>query len=352
METNNLTTFKAKVEKELEFFFDKEIKKALLISDYSRMAIELLKDYTLRGGKRIRAMLVYYGYKCFKEDDKNIKDIVKIAASIELVQSYLLIHDDFIDQDELRRGKATVHSHYRKTHKEFENASHFGASMAIIIGDIACSYANRIISESNLDDKTKTSIIKRLNYIIYEVCQGELLDIISNYKELTEDELFKISELKTASYTFKGPLQIGAMIAKAKPKEIEKLDRYSLLVGKAFQFHDDFLGIFGDEKITGKSAASDLKSGKITLLIKKALRKANEKDRKALKKILKDRKITNKELETVKKIIYNTGALDEIKEITKKMVSDAKKIILKSKFKKQGKEFLINLAEFTIGREK
>ena len=106
-----LDNYKKLVDKELNNFFNDKLAKAELIDSSSKEMIELLKEFTLRGGKRIRAALLYYGYRCFS--NKNLREIIKASMALELIQSYLLIHDDVIDNDNLRRNGPTLHVSYK-----------------------------------------------------------------------------------------------------------------------------------------------------------------------------------------------------------------------------------------------
>ncbi|MEM3811705.1 MAG: polyprenyl synthetase family protein, partial [Thermoplasmata archaeon] len=121
-----------KVEKVLSDFF--KIKKENCKNENIRDIIEKIEEYTLRGGKRIRPVLMIFGYKLY--GGKNTEEIIKASASLELVQSYLLIHDDIIDESLLRRGKPTIH---RIFEKEYDDKK-IGADLAIIAGDLADSY--------------------------------------------------------------------------------------------------------------------------------------------------------------------------------------------------------------------
>ena len=141
-----LLKYQRKIDSELKIFFDKKIKESFLISKEAVETVNLLKDYTLRKGKRLRALLVNLGY--FSANGKNRKGILKASLAIELIHNFLLIHDDIIDQDRLRRGQLSLHSLYQK---KFFNNQHTGISLAMISGDIISvwGYENLIGADIN-----------------------------------------------------------------------------------------------------------------------------------------------------------------------------------------------------------
>jgi geranylgeranyl diphosphate synthase type I len=352
MTIETLKSYKVKVDKELEKFFNEKIKKAKLISPSSVEMVKLLKEYNLRAGKRIRAAMVYYGYRCFS--NKNTGQILKVSMCIELVQSCLLIHDDIIDNSDIRRGSLALHKVYEKiSNKRYKNknAPHFGVSMAIIAGDILAAFANEILTKINIKEKYKSDAVRELNNVICTVIYGQVLDILSELEPVTKKDLSLIHRLKTASYTVEGPLHIGALLAGANKKQLQLLSNYGIPLGKAFQIQDDILGLFGDEKKTGKPADSDLKEGKKTLLILKALEKANKQQKEIIKKALGNKNLEKKQLEDVRKIVTETGSLEYSQKLARKLINQAKSVIQKSRFKKQGKSFLIRIADYMLERE-
>lgn len=353
--TVQLESYKKIIEKELGLFFDTKLEKAKYISPSSVEMIKLLRDYNLRGGKRVRAAMLYYGYRCFS--NKNLKEIIKASISIELIQSFLLIHDDIIDRSDLRRNSLTLHKSYEKLAKKIYPGSdhyHFGISMSLIAGDILAAFANEILTRLDIKEKNKINAIRRLNHVIHEVIYGQALDILSGLKpitKITKKDLEQIHYLKTASYTIEGPLHIGALLAGAKTSQLKILSQYAVPLGKAFQIHDDILGLFGDEKKLGKPVDSDLKEGKKTLLILKALEKADKHQRQTIEKALGNPKLTNSQLKHVQYIIKRTGSLEFSQRLAKNLIIKAKTIIKKSDFKPKGKDFLINIADYMLDRD-
>lgn len=345
-----LKIYKSKIETELKTFFSDKKNKAKKIDPLSAQMVELLETYTLNGGKRVRSALMYYSYRCFSS--KNINEIIKTSMALELLQSFFLIHDDIIDQDEKRRGMPSLHKTYRNIIKQKynnPNFKHIGDSLAIVAGDVCISYANEVLTKTKF--KNKNEAIKYMNNITHKVCYGQALDILSILRnDFTPQDAKKVNLLKTATYTVSGPLLLGAILANAKKTEITNLKNISLPLGEAFQIQDDIIGLFGDKKKIGKPIGSDIKEGKRTLLILKAIELTNNKDKKFLISKL-GTKITKSELTKIKNIVKKSGSLDYCKNKIKIMIHSSKLKIAKSKFKPEGKQFLLKLCDFLINRE-
>jgi len=347
-----LEDYKKIVEKELNLFFNDKLAKAELIDPASKEMIELLKEYTLRGGKRLRAALVYHSYRCFSK--KNLKEIIKASMAMELLQSYLLIHDDIMDNDDLRRNGPTLHISYKGiAEKDFKktDSKHFGISMAILAGDICCSFANEIIAELDIKERYKTAALKALNHTTHKVIYGQALDLLSELRKVDEKDIEKIHKLKTATYTIEAPLHIGALLAGAKEKHLQTLSSYAIPLGKAFQIQDDILGMFGNEEKLGKPIASDLKEGKKTLLILKAIDNADAVQKIAIINALGSKRLTDLQIKKIRKIIKDTGSLDFSKNLAKKLIQKSKQAVQNSNFKKPGKNFLLDIANYLENRE-
>lgn len=348
-----LDELKKRIDKELRIFFDKRILEVRHIDSSAKEMMELLKDFTLRGGKRVRAAMIYYGYKCFNKNKES--ELLKAAMCIELVNSSLLIHDDIIDCDSLRRGGLTLHKAYEKIHSKRYNgrkdAGHFGESMAIIAGDALACLANQLLVYSDFRKENKLRAIAKLNQAVHKVIYGQALDIISELKDnFNVKDILNIHHLKTASYTIEGPLHIGALLAGAGEKDLKVLSAYGIPLGKAFQIQDDILGMFGDEKELGKPVGSDIKEGKRTLLVLKAIEKGNLMQKAFIKRNLGNKHIGLQELREFRKIVEETGSLEYSQNLAKKLIEEAKSAVRNTKFRKEGKDFLLGIADYMLER--
>jgi len=345
--------YQAKINERLELFFDRKIEESSKISEYTREVVVNVKEYTLRGGKRLRPIFFIYGYKCLAED--NIDAIIEASISIELMQSYLLIHDDIMDEDELRRGKPTFHIVYKNicdTQFETENSLKFGENIAILAGDLLEAYGIDALANSQFKDEYIKKALRKYAGIVKNVGYGQILDIISEKEgSITEAEILMIHRLKTASYTIESPLQIGAILAGAGEEDLHILSNYGIPLGLAFQIQDDILGLFGSEEKIGKPVGSDIQEGKKTLLILHALAKCSEKERGIITSALGNEDVTMDEIDSIRAIVRKTGSLDYSKRLVREKIEEAIQAIERSNFRVEAKEFLVTIADFVGERD-
>jgi len=174
----------------------------------------------------------------------------------------------------------------------------------------------------------KEATLKKLISAVLYTGSGEFIELLLGIKPLekvTQKDIYKIYDYKTANYNFASPLTTGAALAGAKANQIKRLFSYALLLGRAFQIKDDIIGTFGEEKKTGKSNLTDIKEAKRTLLIWYAFNRADRKDRFIIKKIVEGRSIRSVDLLKIRKVIIETGALAYVKNQIKYLLSKAKK---------------------------
>ncbi len=349
-----LKLFKEQLDKELKVYLDNKVAEAAKISPFTKELSEHIADLTLRGGKRIRAALFYYSY--LAHGGKNKPEALKASMSMELSETYLLIHDDIMDNDSLRRGGMTINTSYRQIgenrYHDRINTRNFGNSIAMLAGNIANSWSNEIITDSKFKPPYVRDAINELNRVYVVEQYGQMLDFLSGVRDdLTKKDVIMIQQLKTVPYTFDGPMRIGAILAGANSKELARLSQYSVPLGTAFQIQDDILGMFGSEEKLGKPVISDLKEGKKTLLILEALNKAKGRERETILINLGNRKTTLNGLKDVRVIIEKTGSLVHSKRLAQKYVREAMESLDKMHLRKEGKDFLIGIAEYMIQRE-
>lgn len=335
----------------LEQYWDKEIDLDFGFNQNQKDLIkEILlhaKEHNLRKAKRIRAIFVYYAYLL---DNEPNEEIFKAMMAIELIHTALLIHDDMMDQDEVRRGLPTTHVHFSK-----DGDNHFGASMACCLEDAVMTLGYELFLKLNFEDKIIKEAMLKLLRGITQTAYGQTFDVhLEKVDEWTENDVITLHSSKTAIYTYENPLIIGGILGKLEKPVLDILSRYAMDGGVEFQLQDDILGIFGDEEKTGKSSNSDLIHGKRTLLILKTLELGTEKQKQDIKNIW-GKGIDDKELvEKAKKAIIDSGSLEYSKKLIKvyaeKSIETAKELY-KFNLKPEAIEFLIELSEYLANRE-
>lgn len=357
---NTLKNFVTRIDKELGSYFDREVNHTFGVSkkekDLSTHILKHIKEHNLRPAKRLRGSFVYYGYKLL--GGKGNKDILKVAMSIELIHTALLMHDDFMDQDDTRRGLPTTHEYYNNYHKSRKfrfSPSHYGESMAVTVGDVALLLGYEIIGLSNFKENLKTHALNRTLRGIVNTAFGQAFDItLEGVGKATEKDIADLHLAKTAIYTYENPLHIGAILAGANKHDLDLISEYAIPGGIAFQLQDDILGLFGNPVKTGKPAHSDLRQGKMTLLITKALEMGNAEQQKKIKEIWGKRELNERDANEIRKIVTFTGSLDYSRKVSVKWAKKAQKAIPKMYMRgwnENAVEYLDGIAQYMVERE-
>lgn len=348
-----LAKFQKKINKKIEKFLDKKISEVESVSQDAPIILTNLKNYLLRPAKRIRPAFFYFTYRAFGGKPNNA--VWDIALAIEFLHNFLLIHDDIIDRDELRRNESTIHYFYQKLgEKKFKvrDAVHFGNSQAICIGDIVFGFVFGALGDAKISSSLKIAILKKIDQIILQTGLGEMADVTIQAKDKARvEDVLNILEYKTARYTFAGPMHLGALLAGASPKYFKKIYDYTIPLGIAFQIRDDILGLFGNQSETGKPVGRDVAEGKKTLLIVKAFQRANNTERKAIKAALGNPNISLSEINRVRQIVQSTDSLRYCEKFSKKLAQKAKISLRKFPFNRFWQQIFSDLANYIIKRD-
>ena len=218
---------------------------------------DAVQTLATRGGKRVRAVLLRATY----EACGGASTVATALIAIELLQTYLLIHDDWMDDDDVRRGGPSVHAMLR----ERFGSSRDGDVAGVLAGDYAAALALEALSETPVAAERVTEAVREFARIQASVIIGQLIDVRAAAKGAPGVEA--MHDLKTGSYTVRGPVALGAILAGASPDVRAALDAFARPLGVAFQLRDDLLGTFGDPAATGKPQGSDIRQGKRTSII-------------------------------------------------------------------------------------
>ena len=226
-------------------------------------------EYFLKiGGKRIRPVLCLLGNELFSDLHP---DAFLAAKAVELFHNFSLVHDDMMDEANLRRGQPTVHTKY-------------DANTALLVGDIMVIRAYEYLQPIQSNHLSK--ILGLFNQTAREVCEGQQLDMdYAKRTSVSMDEYIHMITLKT-SVLLAASLQMGAIIGGAGEHNCSHLYEFGKKLGIAFQIQDDYLDAFGDAAVFGKDAGGDIKQNKKTFLLIRALETANPEQLKALNALL------------------------------------------------------------------
>ena len=322
MENNKFLNYYKKSADKLTKYI-KEFNNNLITEEKNKFLKENLEIFTNLNsdGKLIRGTLVNLGYKMIKEDSSYS---YPLALAFEVFQTAILIHDDIIDNDDLRRGKTTIHAYnYDKYYKltNSDKSKKLSENIAICMGDFGLYQANYIISKNYNNAPNLGNILNYFNEIVINTIRGESLDVaLPFYEEFNlendnlEENILEIYKLKTAYYTIVGPLCLGMILANSSKDKLADIEKFGYNVGIAFQLQDDLLGIYGEN--IGKPIGSDIEEFKQTLLY--AYTKNNKEYYSELMKVY-GKKVDDDSLLKVRQIFKDSGAytytLNKIEEM-------------------------------------
>jgi geranylgeranyl diphosphate synthase type I len=280
----------------------------------------------LAGGKRIRSLLSLLACEAVGGVRE---EIVPIALAEELLQTASLIHDDIIDNDELRRGVEAVHKRY-------------GEQVAIIAGDLLIAQAIRLIGEYGT-----LQLITQIGRSGVKMCEGEIADILFITDELepfNTDEYLMMVELKTVAF-MKEAVRTGAIFGKASEEQVDALVEYAEMLGFAFQIRDDILDVIASTKDIGKPVLSDLQKRRRNFLLIHALESSSE-DRR--KQCLEELSAGN--IKDALKLIEETNAVEYANDLARAYASKAKEALRGHDFSEL--DLLELMSDYVVVRER
>lgn len=304
--------------------------------DYdSDKLFEPVKYIMSQGGKRIRPVMTLMACNLF--DDKVEKAILP-AVGLEVFHNYTLVHDDIMDNSEVRRGALTV---YKK----------WDTNQAILSGDVMAFVANECILNTPAEYLAKVSRV--YNETGIEVCSGQQMDMdFEKINYVTHTDYLRMIELKTA-VLLAASLKIGAIIGGAEPEETEKIYDFGRNMGLAFQIQDDLLDTYGDAAQFGKKIGLDIVSNKKTILLLKAMELASGEQLKTLNEQMQTRDSDPEEKVAKVKAIYDELNVKSIvEEMASRYITLAFSSLEEVGVEEQRKEEMKNLADYLLKRTK
>lgn len=287
------------------------------------------------GGKRLRPYMVIKSCQIL---GGTIRDAMPAAAAIEMIHNFTLVHDDIMDDDEVRHGVPTVHIK-------------FGMPVGILAGDLLFSKAFETISHPYLKTSKKMGLylVARLAKACTDVCEGQVLDIsmAKSNRIPTENQYINMIEKKTSSL-FVASCAMGAISADKTIEDVNRLSTFGKNLGIAFQIIDDLIGVIGDSRITKKPVGNDIREGKKSLPILMALKKAKGQERTKILKVFGNKLASKNEVEQAVATISSLGIEDTIRQQASHHSDTARKSI--SNYNDSAKNELLSLLDFVVKR--
>ncbi|GAA2780304.1 polyprenyl synthetase family protein [Kitasatospora paracochleata] len=231
-------------------------------------ALDLLRDLSLRGGKRLRVAVL--NEAAALATDEAVPGLAEAAISIELLQTHGLIHDDIIDGSAVRRGAPSVPHAYRD---EFPDRPDTALGLAVLAGDLAAFLSLRVLVTSDLPPDRAAAMAAVQSDAAATTVIGQFLDLERDFGPVPDlDLLHAVTEFKSTRYSVLAPLRLGLLAAGSDPAPHDgELRRYSTALGIANMLRDDWLDLFGDPDTVGKSLGSDIRSGRRSYVVRALL---------------------------------------------------------------------------------
>ena len=289
---------------------------------------------TKAGGKMIRPSLSLITSEAV---GGNMENALKVGAAIELIHTFSLIHDDIMDNDDMRRGMPSVHKVW-------------GEDVAILAGDTLFSKAFEIII--NTEKYSPHQINQALATVAdacVKICEGQALDMgFENRYDVTEEEYMEMIFKKTGAL-IAAATKVGAIMGGASQEIIDVMYDYGRLIGLSFQIQDDYLDLISDENTLGKPIGSDIVKGKMTIIVVNALNNANDEDGEKLLEILKAENNSQEDIHIAIEIFNKYGSIEYARNIALENVMKAKQL-LEILDDSSSKQLLFDIADFVLER--
>lgn len=343
-----------------------------VLTEQSSVLAEISADATplvdawsqmLGGGKRLRAAFAYWAWRAHggEADSPEATALVRVGAALELFQAAALFHDDVMDRSDTRRGIPTAHRAFAARHRSSGwsgDADQFGLSSAILLGDLSLVASEEEFLQAVRDLPASRADVARTHFtrMRTEVTVGQYLDMHAQMLPWTDDfdaderRAREVVRSKSARYSVESPILLGAALAGATTEQLRLCSAVGLPLGEAFQLRDDLLGAFGDPETTGKPAGDDLREGKRTLLVVRAMRALDPAARTRLASMLGAPDLTAADVAQMQRTIRETGAPDEVEELIESLSGTALTTLAASGLRGTAVETLTDLARAAVQR--
>ncbi|MGF1656841.1 MAG: polyprenyl synthetase family protein [Verrucomicrobiales bacterium] len=285
-----------------------------------------VKNFVVRPGKRLRPVLFLFACKLF---DKNISpdhpSLLRVAAALEMLHAFILIHDDIIDQSDLRRGQPSLHRQTEERLIPLGDRRQGGLSLALVMGDVLFALSQEVLLDSKLDSEILLQLSRQALQCMMETGIGEAADVVYGTRDITKvnlEEIERMYALKTTRYTFQAPFKLAAIVARAPQESLNCVLRLLEPLGLAFQIQND-LKEFLDYDTSYGLAPSDIVEGKKTVLMRLAYEKLNDTDRGLLQLCLSTRPPTEATVTRLRQLVMKSGAVEELSQRVQNLFQSA-----------------------------
>jgi geranylgeranyl diphosphate synthase type I len=328
-----------RVNAHLERFFEEKREQARATSPEAQLLVDAVATLTMRGGKRLRPAALHAAYCAVGGGDASRTE--DVASALELLQSYLLIQDDWMDGDAERRGGPSVHAALSAAH-----GSRLGESLAILAADVASGFAWELVARAPFPNARLREALATFGRTHFEVVCGQQLDLTGH------TDVGLVHQLKTGSYTVRGPLALGALLADASAAQLQALERFGAPLGLAFQLRDDLLSCFGDPGALGKPVGNDLRAGKHSALLSEARALFSGPDRVRFDEVFGRRGASDVEVARVTEALFASGVRERLQQRLDALLVESSGALDMASFTPEGAAMLRDLAQRMATRDR
>jgi len=343
----SLAEIAARVEARVEEFLRGEEARWAKVDADLVEPVRTLRLFVRSGGKRLRPAFVHWAFVGAGGTDLALS--TGGGAACELLHAFALLHDDVMDGSERRRGEPAIHRVYRERHADAGwrgESRRFGEGVAILIGDLAFVYADRMLAAAPREARAVWDDLRT------EINIGQYLDVIGSARgDVDIDAARRIATYKSAKYTVERPLHLGAALAGRFDELAGPLSAYGLPLGEAFQLRDDLLGVFGDAAATGKPVGDDLREGKPTVLLALAHQRADRAQLRVLNQVGRP-DLTDAEIAELQDVVRATGAIGELENRITELTDDAIAAVGEAGLTAEASAALVELARHVAFRDR
>jgi geranylgeranyl diphosphate synthase type I len=310
----SLDDFRDEVGATLDAFVDERSAELAPLGDDAVLLLDAARR-ALSGGKRLRAAFCWWGYRSARADVEDGAALLRAAGALEVLHASALVHDDYMDASDTRRGQAATHKAFEARHQAEGwrgPGRQYGAAAAILLGDLLLTWSDRMLRRCGLPTDVVARALDVFDTTRSEVIAGQFLDVSAQARGRGDvASAMQVLRYKSAKYSVERPLHVGAALAGAGEEHLQALTGFGLPLGEAFQLRDDLLGVFGDPGVTGKPAGDDLTEGKRTVLVALALQGARAADAARLDAAL-GQQLDPAEVDDLRRVIDGSGAAAEV----------------------------------------
>ncbi len=328
------------VDARLEDFFAATRSSTTRTSPRSAELVDALATLTMRGGKRLRPIVAAAAMRAVAPE-LPLVSIASLGAALELLQTYLLAHDDFMDRDLERRGGPAVHAVFRARYGD----DHLGDCLGVLAGDLASDLCMELLLDAPFPHGQLRPALDAMLELRKEVYFGQHLDVVG------DADVARMHDLKTGSYTVRGPARLGALLGRASVEQLKALRAWADPLGEGFQLADDLLGTFGDAKATGKPG-EDLRHGKRTSLVLEAEARLPAEELESLRALLGKTDASDLDVRAVVASLERHGVRDAVRARADACLRSSAHALSGEPFDPRGAALLVGLGHRLVHRDR